>query len=194
MLALLQDQNSFQIWGINIDLNLEISDEGSINTPMLAAAIVIILIIVAIIFRSFIITMLSGLGLGMVLIWLNGFSNLIGIKNSTIVDLVVPIIVLVLGIDYAIHSVFRYREERRKGYPAAGSGKLDTQHSSALTLAMLTTLIAFMSNIISSIESITQFAIASSVAIFATYIILGLFVPVMVMWYDRRKETNNPAS
>ncbi|MDD4874090.1 MAG: MMPL family transporter, partial [Dehalococcoidales bacterium] len=195
ILALLQEKSPFQVWGINIDLNLEISDEGSINTPMLIVAILIILVIVAIIFRSLIITMISGLGLIMVMVWLNGFSNLIGIKNSTVVDLIVPIIVLVLGIDYAIHSVFRYLEERRKGYPPQQAlGNSVRNLGSALMLAMLTTFIAFMSNIISNIESIVHFAIASSFAIFATYIILGLFVPVIVMWYDLRKAKNNPAS
>ena len=89
-------QDILQVWGINIDLQLEIKDQGSINIPMLIAAIVIIMLIVAVFFRSFIITLICGGGLLMVLVWLMGFSNLIGIKNSTIVDLVVPIVVLVL--------------------------------------------------------------------------------------------------
>jgi predicted RND superfamily exporter protein len=182
-------QDVFKVWGINIDMQLEIKDQGSINIPMLAAAIVIIILIVALFFRSFLITLICGGGLIMVLIWLNGFSNLIGIKNSTIVDLVVPIVVLVLGIDYAIHSIYRYREERRKGYPPEQAlGNSTRRVGNALVMAMLTTIVAFIANAISNIESIVDFAVASSFAIFATYVILGLFAPTLVMWADRRKE------
>jgi len=181
-------QEAYQMWGLNIDLQLEIADEGAINTPMLIAAIVLILFIVAVIFRSFKITLISGIGLVMVLIWLKGFSNLIGLKSSTILDLVVPITILVLGIDYAIHALFRYREEKRKGYlPKRALGNSTQGVGSALVLAMLTTIIAFGSNAISGIESIEQFAIAASAAIFATFIILGLFVPSIVMWFDNRR-------
>ncbi len=182
-------QDVFNVWGINIDLQLEIKDQGSINIPMLVAAIIIIMLIVAVFFRSFLITLICGGGLLMVLIWLNGFSNLVGIKNSTIVDLIVPIVVLVLGIDYAIHSIYRYREERRKGYPPEQAlGNSTRRVGNALVMAMLTTIVAFIANAISNIESIVDFAVASSFAIFATYIILGLFAPTLVMWADRRKE------
>jgi predicted RND superfamily exporter protein len=180
-------QEGYQIWGLNIDLKLEIADEGRINTPMLIAAMGLILVIVAIIFRSFTITLISGIGLGMVLIWLKGLSNLVGLKSSVILDLVVPIAILVLGIDYAIHAIFRYKEERRKGYPPSQAlGNSTSGVGSALVLAMLTTVVAFGANASSGIESILEFAIAASLAIFATFLILGLFVPVIVMWYETR--------
>jgi predicted RND superfamily exporter protein len=185
-------QDAFQVWGVNIDMQLEIKDQGSINIPMLIAAIIIIMLIVAVFFRSFIITLICGGGLVMVLIWLMGFQNLIGIKNSTIVDLVVPIVVLVLGIDYAIHAIYRYREERRKGYPPEQAlGNSTRRVGNALVTAMLTTIVAFIANAVSNIESITDFAVASSFAIFSTYVILGLFAPTLVMWADLRKEEKN---
>lgn len=188
MKTLRGQQDLYQVWGLSIDLQLEIADEGAINTPMLLAAIALILLIIAIIFRSLSITLISALGLGMVLIWLKGFSNLIGLKSSTIVDLIVPITILVLGIDYAIHALFRYREEKRKGYlPKHALGNSTQGVGSALMLAMLTTIVAFGSNSISGIESVEEFAIAASSAIFATFIILGFFVPSIAMRLDSRK-------
>ncbi|MFC1875272.1 RND family transporter [Chloroflexota bacterium] len=182
-------QEAYQIWGLNIDLQLEIADEGRINTPMLIAAITLILFIVAVIFRSSMVTLISGLGLGMVLIWLKGFSNFIGLKSSVIIELIVPITILVLGIDYAIHALFRYREEKRKGYfPKHALGNSTQGVGSALVLAMLTTIVAFGSNAVSGIESIEEFAIAASAAIFATFIILGFFVPSIAMWFDNRRS------
>jgi predicted RND superfamily exporter protein len=179
------DEISYRLWGVYIDMNLEAADEGAVSGPMLVAAIVLMLIIISLIFRSWLITLLSGAGLGMLIIWLKGFSNLVGLKSSHILDLVVPVAILVLGIDYAIHALFRYREEIEKGEsPFRALGASTYGVGSALVLAMLTTVIAFGANASSGIESIVGFSIAASIAILASLIILGLFVPALVMRYD----------
>ncbi len=179
------EQQGYELWGIFIDMNLEIADEGRISGVMLMAAIVLMLIIITLIFRSWLITLLSGAGLGMLIIWLKGFSNLIGLKSSMMLDLIVPIAILVLGIDYAIHALFRYREEIEKGNrPRLALGQSTYGVGSALVLAMLTTIIAFGANASSGIESVVGFGIAASIAMIASFIILGLFVPALVMRYD----------
>jgi predicted RND superfamily exporter protein len=191
------DQSSYRLWGIGIDLNLEISDEGRISGVMLVAAIVLMLMLITVIFRSWLVTLVTGAGLGMLIIWLKGFSNLIGLKSSLIIDLIVPIAILVLGIDYAIHALFRYREERERGSPpSVALGDSTRKVGSALVLAMLTTIIAFGANASSGIESVVGFAVAASVAIFASLVILGLFVPAVVMWFDthRRHGTALPVA
>ncbi len=179
------DEQAYQLWGIYIDMNLEIADEGKISSVMLMAAVVLILIIITVIFRSWLITLVSGTGLGMLIIWLKGFSNLIGLKSSMTLDLIVPIAILVLGIDYAIHALFRYREEMEKGnqpHPALGLSTYGV--GSALVLAMLTTIIAFAANASSGIESVVGFGIAASIAMVASFVILGLFVPAVIMRLD----------
>jgi predicted RND superfamily exporter protein len=186
------EQEGYQLWGIFIDLNLEIADESQISGVMMMAAIVLMLVLISILFRSWLITLMSGLGLGMLIIWLKGFSNLIGLKSSAILDIIVPIAILVLGIDYAIHALFRYREEKEKGNnPSKALGLSTYGVGSALVLAMLTTIIAFGANASSGIESVVGFGIAASIAILASFIILGLFVPAVVMRYEawRGKKT-----
>jgi len=179
------EEQGFRLWGVFIDLNLEAADEAAVSGPLLAAAIVLMLVIISFIFRSWLITLLSGAGLGMLIIWLKGFSNLIGLKSSHILDLVVPIAILVLGIDYAIHALFRYREEIEKGQsPFRALGASTFGVGNALVLAMLTTIIAFGANASSGIESVVGFGIAASIAMVASLIILGLFVPALVMRYD----------
>ena len=179
------DEQGYRLWGVFIDLNLEAADEAAVSGPMLVAAIVLMLIIISLIFRSWLITLLSGVGLGMLIIWLKGFSNLIGLKSSHILDLIVPVAILVLGIDYAIHALFRYREEIEKGQsPFRALGASTFSVGNALVLAMLTTIIAFGANASSGIESLVGFGIAASVAMVASLIILGLFVPALVMRYD----------
>ena len=179
------EEAGYQLWGVFIDLNLEIADEGQISGVMLMAAIVLMLIVISLFFRSWLITMLSGVGLGMLIIWLKGLSNIIGLKGSIVLDLVVPVAILVLGIDYAIHALFRYREEmERVKEPDKSLGMSTYGVVGALLLAMLTTIIAFGANASSGIESVVGFAVAASIAIFASFVILGLFVPSLVMRYD----------
>lgn len=180
-------QLGYRLWGIGIDLNLEIADEGRISGVMLVAAVVIMLTLITVIFRSWLVTLVTGAGLGMLIVWLKGFSNLIGLKSSLIIDLIVPIAILVLGIDYAIHALFRYREESEKGTsPRHALGNSTYKVGSALVLAMLTTIIAFGANASSGIESVVGFAVAASFAIVASLLILGLFVPAVLMWHDAR--------
>ncbi|MFC2058720.1 RND family transporter [Chloroflexota bacterium] len=186
------EQQGYRVWGVFIDMNLEIADEGRISGVMLVVAIVLMLILITAIFRSWLITLVSGIGLGMLIIWLKGSSNLIGLKSSMMLDLIVPIAILVLGIDYAIHALFRYREEKERGAPPRPAvGKSTYGVGSALVLAMLTTVIAFGANASSGIESVVGFAIAASIAIFASLVILGLVVPAVVMRYDiwRRRSS-----
>jgi len=183
------EQKSYQLWGVFIDMNLEVADEGQISGIMLIVAIFLMLVIITVIFRSWLITLLSGAGLGMLIIWLKGSSNLVGLNSSIILDLIVPIAILVLGIDYAIHALFRYREEIEKGNPPRRAIGVSTYGViSALVLAMLTTIIAFGANASSGIESVVGFAIAASIAIVSSFLILGLFVPAVVMWYDTWKH------
>ncbi|MFC1944021.1 RND family transporter [Chloroflexota bacterium] len=190
------DEQGYRLWGVFIDLNLEIADEGRISGLMMMVAIVLMLVLISFIFRSWLLTLVSGIGLGMLIIWLKGFSNLIGLNSSMTLDLIVPVMILVLGIDYAIHALFRYREERERGRPPRQAlGNSTYGVGSALVLAMLTTVIAFGSNAVSGIESVMGFAIAASFAIFASMVILGLFAPAVVMRYEVwRRRTAAPSN
>ena len=184
-----ENEPSYWLWGIAIDLELEIQDESKISIIMIMIALVLISILLIMIFHSALIMFVTVLGLGMLIVWLRGFSNLIGLNSSMILDLIVPISIIVLGVDYAIHAIFRYREETDKGKaPQKALGDSTHLVSTALVLAMGTTAIAFLSNASSGIESVVGFAIATSFAIVAALIILGLFVPSVVMRWQARHE------
>ncbi|MBN1290157.1 MAG: MMPL family transporter [Actinobacteria bacterium] len=181
-------QDNYEALGIAIDLDLEIQDESSIAGMMIMVAMLLIAILMLVIFRSFLITLITTLGLGMLIVWLKGFSNLAGLKSSMILDLIVPISILVLGIEYAIQSLFRYREEIERGKsPDRALRDSTSAVGAAILLAALTTTVAFASNASSNIESVRQFSFAASFAILAALIILGLFVPAVVMRFQLRR-------
>jgi predicted RND superfamily exporter protein len=183
------DEYTYEVWGVAIDLNLEIKDESQIAIVLTGIAIALISLLLLITFRSWLIMFVVTSGLGMLIVWLKGFSNLIGLKSSTTLDLIVPIAIVVLGVDYAIQALFRYREEKTKGkMPHQALGSSTYHVGKALILAMLTTVVAFASNASSGIESVIGFAIAASFAIFASLIILGFFVPTVIMRIDDRRR------
>lgn len=185
----------YDAWGVAMDIELEIEDEGQIAAMLTMVAVILIAIILIIIFRSWLIATVTVIGLIMLIIWLKGFSNLIGLESSMLLDLIVPISIVVLGVDYAIQALFRYREEKDKGTPPeVALGTSTYRIGPALVLAMLTTVIAFGSNASSGIESVVGFAIAASFAIFASLIILGLFIPTVVMRYHKRRQPAVKAS
>ena len=65
--------------------------------------------------RSWRVVLLTAVGLAMLIVWLKGISNLIGLKAGLVVELIVPIAMISLGVDFAIHAIHRYREERSRG-------------------------------------------------------------------------------
>jgi predicted RND superfamily exporter protein len=183
------EDTGYEAWGVAMDIELEIEDEGQIAFMLVVVAMILIAIILLIIFRSWMIATVTVLGLIMLIIWMKGFSNLIGLESSMVLDLIVPISIVVLGVDYAIQALFRYREERDKGErPDIALGTSTYRIGPALVLAMLTTVIAFGANASSDIESVVGFAIAASFAIFASLILLGFFVPTVVMRYQRWRQ------
>jgi len=179
------DEESYLVWGVAIDQNLEANDEASVSVMLIFVAVIFILIIVTIQFRSGAVSVLTLLGLMMLIIWLKGLSNLVGLNSSMTLDIIVPVAILVLGVDYVIHSLHRYHEERDKGAePKEALGLGIAGVGGALFLAMLTTVLAFLSNATSGIESITGFGIASGLAIISAFIIMGLFIPALKMRWD----------
>jgi predicted RND superfamily exporter protein len=179
------EEENYRVWGIAIDQNLEANDEASISFLLIFAAVILILVIVTIQFRSVKVSLLTLIGLGMLIVWLKGLSNLVGLNSSLTLDIIVPVAILVLGVDYVIHSMHRYHEEKEKvGEPKKAFGLGIAGVGSALFLAMLTTVMAFLSNATSGIESVIGFGIAAGMAIVSAFIIMGLFVPAVKMHWD----------
>ena len=176
------DEDSYRLWGIAIDIGLEIADEVSTAVPFIMATFFVVLIVVGISLRSFKAALLTALGLIAMIIWLKGMSNIVGLRSSTVLDFIVPIAMISLGADFVIHAVNRYREEKRAGHGARLAFRLGMAGVlSALVLALLTDAIAFLSNATADIETVIGFGIGASIAILAAFVILGLAVPMSMM-------------
>ncbi len=183
------DQANYRLWGLAIDINLESMEQGRAAMPFVAATVVLVLAVVGIALRSPRSAGLALVGLLMLFVWLKGGSNLVGLKSSLTLDLIVPIAMISLGVDFFIHAMARYREERLRAPSRPPTLALQTGISGvlgALTLAMLSDGIAFLANVTSGIETVIGFGIAAGIAVFASYIVMGMFLPLLAMRWDQR--------
>jgi len=181
------DEENFKLWGLAIDPTLESMEEGAFSGVLIIVGFILIIIIVAVQFRSGKMAFLTVLGLIIMIIWMKGLSNLVGLNSSLTNDILLPIAILVLGVDYVIHAVHRYNEEKENGSDSKRALVLSIAGvGGALTLAMLTTFVAFLSNSSSSIQETSQFGIAAAIGIFSAFLIMGFFVPLLNMKWEAR--------
>ena len=177
--------DSYDIWGIAIDANLEAVDEGETAGIFIMFTVIGALLVVGLTLKSYWATAICGIGLGILMIWLKGMSALIGLKSGLVIDLIVPISMISLGVDFAVHALRRYKEEfnnlrtPRTALKIGLSGVLG-----ALILAMATDSIAFLSNLSSQIEAVIHFGSAAAIAVLASFLILGVIAPMVLMRVD----------
>jgi len=182
------DEEHYLLWGVGLDANLTSREQGETAIPYIVATVILVLIVVGATLRSFKAVGLGFLGLAILVIWLRGISNLIGLNGSLILDLIVPIAMISLGADFLIHAVARYNEERvRSRLPihalrAGLAGVLG-----ALVLASLSDGIAFLANVTSGIESVIGFGVAAGIAVLSNFVIMGILIPLVIMRLDQRK-------
>ncbi len=177
----------FNAWGISIDVNLTSNEQGSVAGPFIGFTILAVLLIVGIAFRSYWAVAIIGAALAAMIIWLKGLSNLIGLKDDLILSLIVPIAMISFGVDFAIHALGRYREERRAGHNprrafVVGLGAV----MGALVLALITDAVAFLANVSSRIESVIQFGIGAALGLVAAFVMLGVVAPLARMRVEQR--------
>ncbi|MDX1690211.1 MAG: efflux RND transporter permease subunit [Acidimicrobiia bacterium] len=139
-----------------------------------------------------------GLALAVILlsiVWMNGIGVLFGPKYLGIIGdfnellQIIPILLVGLGVDYAIHLTSRYREEIGSGLDVVGAATRAARTVGvALVLATVTTAVGFLTNIFSPVTAIKDFGILATVGIGAAFILMLTFVPSVRILLDRRAQ------
>lgn len=173
-----QEVDSYQVWGIAIDANLESADQGQESGIFITFTVIAAIVIVGIALRSYWAVALTGVGLGALMIWLKGISLLVGLNSGLVIDLIVPIAMVSLGVDFAVHAIRRYQEERThiavpRRALVIGLGAV----LPALLLAMISDSIAFLANTSAGIEAVVHFGFAAAIATGSSFIVLGIVLP-----------------
>ncbi|QFU82341.1 efflux RND transporter permease subunit [Natronorubrum aibiense] len=170
---------------INNENQQLLSDTSIVVFP---AAILLILVFLLIAYRDPVDLALGLFALLMTMIWTFGFMGYAGIPFSESF-VVVFALLLAVGIDFGIHSINRYREERSRGVDITDAMTITTgQLSGAFLIATLTTAIGFGANLTSSIGQLRDFGLVSAIGILFTMLIFGIFLPAGKVGTDQLRE------
>ena len=192
----LSDESEFTYSVVSLDLISHDIDEGTFDNLVLLVifATLVVVVIMAITFRSIRGVAFPLVGLSCAMIWTYGLLAAIDVKFSALEVAVAPL-VLGLGIDYSIHLQRRYEEFRSDGLDAPQSWLLACNKLSvALSLAVLTTVAAFLSNVLSDLPPVRTFGLALAFGVVSAFIVSTVVVGSMHVLMDRAvsNRTNRP--
>jgi hydrophobe/amphiphile efflux-3 (HAE3) family protein len=166
---------------ISAEFGNVIGDSLAIVVP---AAAVLILLFLVVAYRDPIDLVLGLVSLVMAIIWTFGFMGLAGIPFGQM-TISVPVILLAVGIDFGIHAINRYREERVTGKGITESMRPTTdQLLVAFSIVTGTTVVGFGANLISDLGPIRNFGLVAAIGIIFTFLIFGVFLPAMKVYLD----------
>ncbi len=156
----------------SLDLISHDIDEGTFDNlaTLILLAVLVVVVLLAISFRSVKGVVFPLVGLSSALIWTYGLLNLSGARFTALEVAVAPL-VLGLGIDYSIHLQRRYNSFKGQINDSAEAWLAScAKLSTPLGLAVITTVAAFLANIISPLPPLETFGIALAVGVISAFI------------------------
>ena len=179
------DGNEYLVFGAGIiseEITQSMSDSLLIVGPL---ALIFVLVTLIIAYRDVLDILLGLLGIVAVLVWTFGFMGWADISFNQIF-IAVPVLLIGLSIDYAIHIFMRHREEREvTGEGPRGSMRIALGGVGvALIWVTATTVIGFLSNLVSPLPPIQDFGVVSSVGITAALLVFGVLIPAAKVEID----------
>jgi predicted RND superfamily exporter protein len=152
------------------------------------AALVLILGFLVFAYRDPIDMAIGLVALLLSLLWTFGFMGYARIPFSDSLITVFPLL-LAVGIDFGIHIVNRYREERGEGLGIEDAMRTTTdQLLIAFLLVTITTVFGLASNVASPFEPNRDFGLVAAAGILFTLIVFGVFLPAAKVLVDRWRE------
>ncbi|WP_242611633.1 MMPL family transporter [Natrinema hispanicum] len=181
---------------ITDEIDRSMGDSLAIVSPLALLFVVVALVIA---YRDPLDIVLGIAGIAAVLLWTFGFMGWADIAFNQMF-VAIPVLLIGLSIDYAIHVFMRHREQRETPRDAdehASSEPTDVRGSMSVALAGVgvalvwvtaTTVIGFLSNLVSPIGPIREFGIVSAFGILAAMVVFGALIPAAKVEVDSRLE------
>jgi predicted RND superfamily exporter protein len=161
---------------------------GATLVLVLPAALLFIILFLTIAYRDPVDLLIGVIAIVLTLIWTFGFLGLTGIPFAVLL-VAVPPLLLAIGIDFGIHAVNRYREERVDGKSIDQSMRLTTnQVTVAFFIVTGTSAIGFLSNVVSAFPPTRDFGVVAAAGVIFTFLLFGIFVPATKVYVDRLRK------
>ncbi len=129
------------------------------------------------------------------IVWMNGIQGLLGpgvlgwIGPQAETGQILPVLLIGLGVDYAIHLTTRYREELGDGHAASEAiGIAIRTVGIALVLATVTTAVGFLTNLTTPMPALRDFGVIAAAGIISAFLLMLTLFPAVRLLLDRRGE------
>jgi len=170
---------------VSVQIDEVTMEANKIIMPMIFITIIIVLFVF---FRRVTYVILPLSALVVATIWIFGTMVLLGIPFTTMSVAIVPLI-MGLGVDYSVHLSHNYRLELSKGRTPAEAIKISVfEIGTAMFLAMLTTVIAFLSFLSASVPPLRDLGLILALGILYTFLTAITLQAAVRYLVDRRKE------
>jgi len=171
-------------------------NEGTIDNLvwLIAGALFVVVVILALAFRSARGVLFPLAALSMAIVWTYGALAAITPTFSVLHVAVAPV-VLGLGIDYSIHLQRSYEKRRSEGAdtPEAWALALNELYL-ALTLTVITTVAAFVSNVVSPLPPVRSFGLALAFGVVSAFVTSTIVVGSMHVLMEKSSKKFRPES
>ena len=182
--------------GINVEINRELLSSAYLLVAMSVIVVALLWINlrrisdVAIVSTSLVVSLIWMYGLigwAMIFGQRTGFEFIFRSQFSNLL----PILILALEIDDSLHSLHRYKEERRYGKTIEEACRISiSKVGLAVMLTSVTTIVAFSANLTSSTAALRSFGIEAGIGVMCAFFLTGLWVPLTRMdideWLDSK--------
>ncbi len=180
-------QTNMEAIGVGIDFNTSFNESFEEGGPYIFLAVAFILLLVGALLRSYWAAVTVAAGLSVTMMIFNGFIGVFQLEVSPLLQLIVPIALISFGVDFFIHGSGRAREVQVEGATRERSYPLGLSLVfKAMLMAALSSAAAFLSNVASGIEAITEFEVGAAVGLLVGAAILGLIVPKWLLVIEDR--------
>ena len=181
--------------GINVEINRELLSSAYLLVAMSFIVVALLWINlrrisdVAIVSTSLVVSLIWMYGLigwAMIFGQKTGFEFIFRSQFSNLL----PILILALEIDDSLHSLHRYKEERRSGKTIQQACRVSiSKVGLAVMLTSVTTIVAFSANLTSNIAALRSFGIEAGIGVMCAFFLTGLWVPLARLDIDQWLET-----
>ena len=161
----------------------------SLIVPLVGLLILLFLVLA---YRDPIDLVLALLSLLFAIVWTFGFMGYVGIPFNLMM-VAVPVLLLGVGIDFGIHAVNRYREERITGLaPRPSMSRANDQLLVAFVIVSVTNVIGFSANVTSALEPVREFGVVVAIGMVFTLFVFGVFLPALKLLTDQWRAEDGP--
>jgi predicted RND superfamily exporter protein len=165
---------------------METSEQGLAASMLIALLLILCLLIVS--FRMYAVPLISGVPLILGIFWTVGLCGWV-LGRLNIMTAMYMVALLGLGIDYAIHLLTTFTQEREAGSDAAAAVRASMRKSGpGILTGALTTAIAFFALTVAESEVVRELGVVAGMGILAELTAMFILIPALLGFRAFRLE------